>query len=228
VAIRADDRERLEKLRRDSPIAPRAGMVVCASWRSLTRQPGCGLRPASHTDGETQIMIRSFSVLLVPALLAMGCSNSTSTNPEPVESSAVASAEVNAKNIVEVAVEAGKFNTLATALEAADLVETLQGPGPFTVFAPTDEAFAALPEGALEGLLAEPEELKAVLLLHVVQGKVMASDVVNLEAATAVSGGTLAIDTSDGVKVGAATVVTTDIEASNGVIHVIDTVLLPG
>ncbi|MEM9462236.1 MAG: fasciclin domain-containing protein [Myxococcota bacterium] len=129
--------------------------------------------------------------------------------------------------MVDVAVEAGQFETLAAALDAAGLVETLQGPGPFTVFAPTDEAFAKLPAGALDGLLAEPEKLKGVLLLHVVEGKVMAADVAGLKEATAISGGTLPIDTSNGVKVGAATVVTTDIEASNGVIHVIDTVLLP-
>lgn len=163
--------------------------------------------------------------------LAMGCASSSKDATEvPADDSATPADEAApaaTKNIVEVAVEAGSFTTLATALEAAGLVETLQGPGPFTVFAPTDEAFAALPEGALDSLLADPEALKAVLLLHVVDGKVMAADVAGLSEATAMSGGVLPIDTSDGVKVGAATVVTADVEASNGVIHVIDTVLLP-
>ncbi|MEM6993975.1 MAG: fasciclin domain-containing protein [Myxococcota bacterium] len=129
--------------------------------------------------------------------------------------------------MVEVAVAAGSFNTLAQALTAADLVDTLQGEGPFTVFAPTDEAFAALPEGALDKLLADPAALKNVLLLHVVSGKVMAADVAGISEATAMSGGTLPIDTSAGVKIGAATVTQADVLASNGVIHVIDTVLLP-
>ena len=182
-------------------------------------------------------MLRPTYRFIAPAILVLGlgCASTSkdapSETPAPAATDEATSAEDAApeatKNIVEVAVEAGQFSTLATALEAAGLVETLQGPGPFTVFAPTDEAFAKLPEGALDGLLADTEKLKGVLLLHVVEGKVMAADVAGLKQATAVSGGTLPIDTSDGVKVGAATVVTTDIEASNGVIHVIDTVLLP-
>jgi transforming growth factor-beta-induced protein len=131
------------------------------------------------------------------------------------------------KNIVEVATEAGSFDTLLAAATAAGLVDTLTGEGPFTVFAPTDDAFAKLPEGAIEALLADTDKLTAILLHHVVAGKVMAADVVELESATTVFGQDLAIDTEDGVKVDDARVVATDIEASNGVIHVIDSVLLP-
>ncbi len=138
-----------------------------------------------------------------------------------------AGGEKDAKNIVEVATAAGSFSTLLTALDAAALTDTLQTSGPFTVFAPTDEAFAALPEGALEGLLANPEQLKAVLTLHVVSGKAKASDVVGLDSVTTLAGSTLAVDTSDGVKIGGVNVVATDVEAANGVIHVIDQVILP-
>lgn len=136
-------------------------------------------------------------------------------------------ANIMQKNIVETAVSAGSFKTLVTAVQAAGLVETLSGPGPFTVFAPTDEAFAKLPKETLDAVLADKEKLTAILTYHVVSGKVMASDVVNLKEATTVQGGKLSIDTSNGVKVGSANVVQTDIETSNGVIHVIDTVLIP-
>ena len=131
------------------------------------------------------------------------------------------------KNIVETAVAAGTFKTLAVALEKADLVKTLSGEGPFTVFAPTDEAFAKVPKEALDALLAKPEDLKKVLLLHVVAGKVMAADAAKLKEAETVGGTKLPIDATDGVKFGGAKVVTADIAASNGVIHVIDTVILP-
>ncbi len=131
------------------------------------------------------------------------------------------------KTIPEVAIEAGNFTTLVKALQAAELVDTLSGEGPFTVFAPTDEAFAKVPAADLEALLADKEKLTQVLTLHVVSGKVMSSDVAGIPEAEAVSGGTLTFDTSDGVKVNGATVTTADIEASNGVIHVIDTVILP-
>ena len=132
------------------------------------------------------------------------------------------------KSIVETAVGAGKFNTLVTAVKAADLVETLSGPGPFTVFAPTDDAFAALPAGTVESLLQNKEKLQAVLTYHVVAGKVMASDVVNLKSAKTVNGQDVTIMVKDGtVMVDNAKVVMTDIECSNGVIHVIDAVILP-
>ncbi|MCC5882208.1 MAG: fasciclin domain-containing protein [Halomonas sp.] len=134
------------------------------------------------------------------------------------------------QDIVDTAVAAGQFETLAAALEAAGLVETLKGDGPFTVFAPTDEAFAALPEGTVESLL-EPEnreQLQAVLTYHVVAGNVMAEDAMGLDSATTVQGQDVTITTMDGsVMINDATVIQADIEASNGVIHVIDSVLLP-
>ncbi len=134
------------------------------------------------------------------------------------------------KDIVEVAVEAGSFNTLAAALKAADLVDTLKSDGPFTVFAPTDEAFAKLPAGVLEKLLL-PEnkaKLQAVLTYHVVAGKVNAAKVVTMTSARTVNGANLSISTRDGaVMVSGARVVKADIPARNGVIHVIDTVMLP-
>jgi uncharacterized surface protein with fasciclin (FAS1) repeats len=130
-------------------------------------------------------------------------------------------------DIVDVAVAAGSFDTLVAAVKAADLVETLKGAGPFTVFAPTDEAFAKIPKGDLDALLADKEKLTAVLTYHVVPGKVMAADVVKLDSVTTVQGGSVSIDTSDGVKVDDANVVKTDIAASNGVIHVIDAVIMP-
>lgn len=133
------------------------------------------------------------------------------------------------KDIVETAVAAGSFTTLAAALEAGDLIETLKGEGPFTVFAPTDEAFGKLPEGTVEELLKpeNKEKLVAILTYHVVAGKVMAEDVVKLEEAATVNGAKVKIDTEDGVKVNESNVIKTDIKAKNGVIHVIDAVLLP-
>ena len=134
------------------------------------------------------------------------------------------------KDIVDTAVAAGSFKTLVKALQAADLVATLKGAGPFTVFAPTDEAFAKLPAGTLEALL-KPEnkpKLQRILTFHVIAGKVMAADVVKTSSAKAVSGDTLTIASRDGgVTVAGAKVVKTDIAASNGVIHVIDSVILP-
>ena len=137
------------------------------------------------------------------------------------------------KDIVDTAVGAGTFKTLAAALGAADLVTTLKGAGPFTVFAPTDEAFAKLPAGTVETLL-KPEnkdKLKEILLLHVVPGSVYAADVVKLTTAKTAGGKDVSISTEGGVKVGTATgkanVTKTDIKASNGVIHVIDAVILP-
>ncbi|MEX2529895.1 MAG: fasciclin domain-containing protein [Gemmatimonadota bacterium] len=137
-------------------------------------------------------------------------------------------AEANSDNIVEVAVEAGTFQTLVAAIQAAGLVETLSGEGPFTVFAPTDEAFAQLPEGTIEALLADVDALREILTYHVVPGRVTAAQVVQLDEATTVQGGTVSISTSgDTVRINDARVVTADIEASNGIIHVIDAVILP-
>jgi uncharacterized surface protein with fasciclin (FAS1) repeats len=136
--------------------------------------------------------------------------------------------EAKQADIVDVAVAAGSFTTLAKALEVAGLVETLKGDGPFTVFAPTDEAFAKVPKATLEALLADKEKLTAVLTYHVVPGKVMAEKVVKLSSATTVNGQDVSITVKDGkVMVDNANVVKTDIKASNGVIHVIDSVILP-
>lgn len=130
-------------------------------------------------------------------------------------------------DIVDTAVNAGSFTTLAAALKAADLVTTLKGKGPFTVFAPTDEAFAKLPAGTVDGLLKDLPKLKKILTYHVVAGKVMAADVVKLKSATTVEGSDVKIDASHGVKINNSTVSTPDVAADNGVIHIIDTVLMP-
>ena len=132
-------------------------------------------------------------------------------------------------DIVDTALSSGKFSTLAAALGAAGLIETLKGKGPFTVFAPTDEAFAKIPPETLSELL-RPEnrkKLTAILTYHVIAGKVLAKDVVNLKTARTVQGQELTIDASDGVRINDANVITADVEATNGVIHVIDSVLLP-
>jgi uncharacterized surface protein with fasciclin (FAS1) repeats len=130
-------------------------------------------------------------------------------------------------DIVDTAVAAGTFKTLVAAVTAANLVDTLKSKGPFTVFAPNDEAFAKLPKGTVEGLLKDIPKLKAVLTYHVVAGKVMAADVVKLKSAKTVQGQEVKIDAKKGVKVNDATVIKADIVTDNGVIHVIDKVLLP-
>jgi uncharacterized surface protein with fasciclin (FAS1) repeats len=131
------------------------------------------------------------------------------------------------ENIVKIAQDAGQFNTLLAAATAAGLAETLSNDGPFTVFAPTDDAFAKLPKGTVEALLKDTEKLKAILLYHVVAGKYKAKDVISRDKIKTVQGSTIHIDASDGVKVDEAHVVKADIEAENGVIHVIDKVILP-
>jgi uncharacterized surface protein with fasciclin (FAS1) repeats len=130
-------------------------------------------------------------------------------------------------DIIDTAVKAGSFGTLVAAIKAANLVDTLKGAGPFTVFAPTDEAFAKLPAGTVDALLKDVPKLTKILTYHVVSGKVMASDVVKLKSATTVEGTDVKIDASNGVKINDATVATPDVAADNGVIHVIDTVLIP-
>jgi uncharacterized surface protein with fasciclin (FAS1) repeats len=130
-------------------------------------------------------------------------------------------------DIVDTAVGAGSFSTLATALQAAGLVNTLKGAGPFTVFAPTDEAFAKLPAGTVDSLLKDIPKLKKILTYHVVSGKVMAADVATMESATTVEGSDVKIDASNGVKVNDSMVTKADVAADNGVIHVIDSVLMP-
>lgn len=153
--------------------------------------------------------------VLAAALLALALSFSPAAN----------AAE---KDIVDTAVAAGSFTTLVKAVQAAGLVDTLKSPGPFTVFAPTDEAFSKLPAGTIENLLANPDKLKAVLTYHVVAGKVMASDVVKMKSAKTVQGSSARIQVKGGkVMIDKANVVQTDIHASNGVIHVIDSVILP-
>lgn len=139
---------------------------------------------------------------------------------------ALSTMAVQAKDIVDTAVEAGTFKTLAAALTAADLIPTLKGPGPFTVFAPTDAAFAKIPKADLDALLKDKAKLTAVLTYHVLPGKVMAKDVKAGKVKT-VQGSELTITTAGGVMVDKAKVTATDIAADNGVIHVIDTVIMP-
>ena len=147
-----------------------------------------------------------------------------------VAASGTTAVRAETRDVVDTAIAAGSFKTLAKALDAAGLVTTLKGAGPFTVFAPTDEAFAKLPNGTLETLLKpeNKEKLRRILTYHVVAGKVMASDVVKLQSARAVSGDTITVKVEDGVvHVDNATVTSADVLASNGVIHVIDSVILP-
>ena len=180
-------------------------------------------------------MKRTITLVLPALVLALAACTSTaatpspSATPAPVATPSAAPSAAAEEDIVGTATAAGSFKTLLTAATAAGLVETLQGKGPFTVFAPTDEAFAALPAGTLDKLLADKEALKQVLLYHVVAGDVTADQVVKLTSATSVEGAPIAISVKDG-KVylnGSAQVVTPDVMAANGVIHVIDKVILP-
>ena len=159
--------------------------------------------------------------LLLPVLIAL------ITSGFAVASDCGHPAKQASKDIVDTAVEAGSFSTLVTAVQAAGLVDTLKGEGPFTVFAPTDEAFAKLPAGTLDSLLQDKAALTEVLTYHVVPGRVMAADVAGLSSAETVQGQSIRIDSSSGVKVDNANVVKADIVTSNGVIHVIDSVILP-
>ncbi len=170
-------------------------------------------------------MRRTLILALTATAIAVAACSTPAATPAPATEAPMA----ELKDIVDTATEAGSFTTLLTAATAAGLVETLKGEGPFTVFAPTDEAFAALPEGTLESLLADPEALKNILLYHVVSGKVTADQVVTLTSADTVAGQPISIEVVDGGVVlnDTVKVVTTDIETSNGVIHVIDAVLLP-
>ena len=168
--------------------------------------------------------------ILFIGILVAGC---TSQPPAPVVTPTPTAAPTTAapamKNIVETAVADGRFTTLVAAVQAAKLDGALSGPGPFTVFAPTDDAFKNLPPGTVESLLKEPEgQLKQILLYHVVDGKVMAADVVKLSSAKTLQGSNVNITvTNSVVKINDATVKITDIQTKNGVIHVIDKVLLP-
>ena len=176
----------------------------------------------------------SLILFIVLAVVVSACAPAVTPAPqapsEPIAAQEEAPAEeaMQTQDIVDIAVADGRFETLVAAVTAADLVDTLKSDGPFTVFAPTDEAFAALPEGTVAALLEDIPALTDILLYHVVAGKVMAADVVGLDAATTVQGSDIAISVDgDTVKVNEATVIITDIEASNGVIHVIDAVILP-
>jgi uncharacterized surface protein with fasciclin (FAS1) repeats len=197
-------------------------------------------RPDTHIQskslkGSHSLMKRSIA-LLVPALAIAIAACSTAAAPSaapttvPTATPAPAAASPSiAPSASAAATEAGSFKTLLTAVKAAGLVETLQGKGPFTVFAPTDAAFAALPAGTLDGLLKDPAALKKILLYHVVSGSVTSDKVVGLTSATSVEGSPIAISIKDGTVYlnGSAKVVTPDAMASNGVIHVIDEVILP-
>jgi uncharacterized surface protein with fasciclin (FAS1) repeats len=176
------------------------------------------IHPMPHNNQQEELSMR---VLFSRLAVALGVVAMT------VGSTGSARAAGLTKDIVTTAVQAGSFTTLAKALAAADLVETLKGPGPFTVFAPTDEAFAKLPPGTLEALLADKAKLREVLTYHVVPGTVMAADVVKMSSAKTVQGQSIRIKSRGGVKVDQANVVKTDIVATNGVIHVIDAVILP-
>jgi transforming growth factor-beta-induced protein len=170
----------------------------------------------------------SLVVLGVLSLVLAACASATETPAPVVEPTAAPAAEPMANSIVDIAVEDGRFETLVAALQAADLTETLAGDGPFTVFAPTDDAFALLPEGTVEALLADIPQLTNILLYHVVSGEVFAADVVQLESAETLLGESVVIALDgDAVMLNESQVIITDIEASNGVIHVIDSVLLP-
>jgi uncharacterized surface protein with fasciclin (FAS1) repeats len=174
-----------------------------------------------------KLLFPLFAIVSLLSLVAVACGDDEdSGDGGPAATATQPAAEL--KDIVDTAVGAGNFTTLATALEAAGLVETLKGPGPFTVLAPTDAAFAALPAGTIEGLLADPEKLKAVLTYHVIAGDVPSSEVVKLTEAETVNGQEVKIMVDGGkVMINDATVTTPDVKASNGVIHVIDKVLLP-
>jgi uncharacterized surface protein with fasciclin (FAS1) repeats len=172
---------------------------------------------------------RLVGTLALAALTACGGAPKDDTAAMDASSADAMADASTMQDIVGTAVAAGSFNTLAAALTAAGLVETLQGPGPFTVLAPTDEAFAKIPEADLQALLADKDALTKVLTYHVIAGNVPSSDVVNLTEATTVEGRKITIAVVDGKVVinGTSTVVTPDVAASNGVIHVIDAVLMP-
>lgn len=180
------------------------------------------LNKTSSSHGSTKGKFTGLALIagFTSMLFISGCATKESSS----SNMAMAGAD---KDIVDTAVAAGTFTTLVVAVQEAGLVDTLKGEGPFTVFAPTDDAFAKIPDDQLQALLADKEALTAVLTYHVVSGKVMAKDVVNLTSAKTVQGSSIDIDTSNGVRVDGANVIKTDILTSNGVIHVIDTVLMP-
>ena len=183
--------------------------------------PPEALRRSFQSSRGTMKALSKLTALFLILVLA-GCDSN--------DNSSAADDEMVTSNIVETAVAAGSFDTLVAAVQAADLVDTLSGAGPFTVFAPTDAAFAALPDGTVESLLLpeNKDQLVAILTYHVVPGRVTSDQVTGLSKATTVQGADLDISVDNGVvMINDAKVVTADVEASNGVIHVIDSVLLP-
>jgi len=185
------------------------------------------------------LLVATVVLVALMSLVGAGCSSSTTTTTAvpattattaaPATTATTMSTAAGGKDIVDTAAAAGNFQTLVTAVKAAGLVGTLKGTGPYTVFAPTDAAFAKLPKATLDALLADPQgELKQVLLYHVLPGKVMAADVKDGMEAKTVQGAPVKFSVKNGtVMINDATITTTDIETSNGVIHVIDTVLIP-
>jgi uncharacterized surface protein with fasciclin (FAS1) repeats len=175
--------------------------------------------------------MRTTVLLLALALAGCGGSSDAAEPSGSASASTSSGAETASADIVDTAVAAGSFSTLVAAVQAAGLEDTLRGPGPFTVFAPTDAAFAALPAGTVENLLLPEnrEQLRGILTYHVVSGRVMAADAAGLSSAPTVNGASapIAPGASGGLTIGGANIVTTDIECSNGVIHVIDAVILP-
>jgi uncharacterized surface protein with fasciclin (FAS1) repeats len=163
-----------------------------------------------------------FSIRRAIGGLTLALAMTVAPGPLPASPAGAESADV-----VDTAAAAGQFTTLVAAVRAAGLVDTLKGPGPFTVFAPTDAAFEQLPPGTLDALLQDSDRLRAILAYHVVPGTVMAADIADGQAAATVQGAPITFTTTDGVRVNDAAVVQPDLAVSNGVIHVIDTVLLP-
>jgi transforming growth factor-beta-induced protein len=200
-----------------------AGKVMAADVVNLKEAPSLQGEPIAIKVEGGKVMVNDANVVTTDIEASNGVIHVIDSVILPPSASAEAP-----KDIVDTAIGAGSFKTLAAALEAAGLVEALKGEGPFTVFAPTDEAFAALPAGTVEGLLKDPEALKAILLYHVVQGRVLAADAAKLTEAKTLNGASIKISAKDGkVMIDGAEVITPDIMASNGVIHVINQVILP-
>ena len=204
------------------------GKVMAADVVGLdSADTAAGLPVAISVEGD-KVMVGNAQVITTDIETSNGVIHVVDAVILPPADEAMEEDEMMAKDIVDTAIAAGSFNTLVAAVDAAGLVDTLKGEGPFTVFAPTDEAFAALPEGTVEALLEDIPALTNILLYHVVPGKVMAADVVGLDSADTAAGLPVAISVEgDKVMVGNAQVLTTDVETSNGVIHVVDAVILP-
>jgi uncharacterized surface protein with fasciclin (FAS1) repeats len=208
-------------------------IITCGSWRSREK----AVKPCSQTlHAEITPRRPNFALLksiqdrshsMRSSLLFIISITLTGMLPTLTNAGGYVSDAAKEQNIIETAQDAGSFETLLAAIDAAGLTETLAEGGPFTVFAPTDAAFARIPQETLDALLKDKQALAKVLTYHVVAGEVRASEVVRLSSATTVEGSTLAIDTGSGVRIDDANVVATDITASNGVIHVIDKVLIP-